>query len=136
MSPCRRSAACIGGDFRRKATLAEYGFRLPSCMDNRPLRFEVVGRDAPALALPCRPRRAIGRWGEAAGGVFGRAGYSLFLLHLVLCFRVLRVRAIRRDRAEFDPPVEVRPAKAQVDEVLGEIRETAAKRLPHFCAHV
>ena len=28
------------GDFRRKATLAEYGFRLPSCMDNRPLRFE------------------------------------------------------------------------------------------------
>ena len=39
-SPCRRSAACIRGDFRRKATLAEYGFRLPSCMDNRPLRFE------------------------------------------------------------------------------------------------
>ena len=40
MSPFRRSAACIRGDFRRKATLAEYGFRLPSCMDNRPLRFE------------------------------------------------------------------------------------------------
>jgi len=39
-SPSPRSAACFKGDFRRKATLAEYGFRLPSCMDNRPLRFE------------------------------------------------------------------------------------------------
>ena len=39
------------GDFRRKATLAEYGFRLPSCMDNRPLRFEEWDADAPADRL-------------------------------------------------------------------------------------
>ena len=39
-SPCRRSAAMYKGDLRRKTTLAEYGFRLPSCMDNRPLKFE------------------------------------------------------------------------------------------------
>ena len=39
MSRCRSSAAC-SGDYSRKSTLAEYGFRLPSCIDNRPLKFE------------------------------------------------------------------------------------------------
>src|SRR5262249_42160229 len=60
------------GDFRRKATLAEYGFRLPSCMDNRPLRFEewdamrpqTVGVSAtpgPPRAPPPRPARGGAR---------------------------------------------------------------------------
>ena len=47
------------GDFRRKATLAEYGFRLPSCMDNRPLRFEEWDLMRPQT-VASRPRRAAG----------------------------------------------------------------------------
>ena len=48
------------GDFRRKATLAEYGFRLPSCMDNRPLRFEEWGHDAPAIGRSLRHTKRLG----------------------------------------------------------------------------
>ena len=48
------------GDFRRKATLAEYGFRLPSCMDNRPLRFEEWDAMRPQTHVPSRPRRGRG----------------------------------------------------------------------------
>ena len=56
------------GDFRRKATLAEYGFRLPSCMDNRPLRFEEWDRMRPqTICVSATP----GGWEmEAADGVF------------------------------------------------------------------
>ncbi|MCO6185862.1 excinuclease ABC subunit UvrB [Rhizobium sp. L1K21] len=92
------------GDFRRKATLAEYGFRLPSCMDNRPLRFEEWDAMRPdTIAVSATP----GGWEmEAAGGVFAE--------------QVIRPTGL------IDPPVEVRPAKSQVDDVLGEIRETAA----------
>ncbi|MDJ1462489.1 excinuclease ABC subunit UvrB [Nitratireductor sp. GZWM139] len=93
------------GDFRRKATLAEYGFRLPSCMDNRPLRFEEWDAMRPAsVAVSATP----GNWEmEQSGGVFAE--------------QVIRPTGL------IDPPVEVRPAKTQVDDVLGEIRETAAK---------
>jgi excinuclease ABC subunit B len=56
------------GDFRRKATLAEYGFRLPSCMDNRPLRFEEWDAMRPlSVAVSATP----GAWEmEQSGGVF------------------------------------------------------------------
>ena len=93
------------GDFRRKATLAEYGFRLPSCMDNRPLRFEEWDAMRPStVAVSATP----GGWEmEEAGGVFAE--------------QVIRPTGL------IDPPVEVRPAKSQVDDVLGEIRETTAK---------
>ena len=93
------------GDFRRKATLAEYGFRLPSCMDNRPLRFEEWDLMRPQTTyVSATP----GGWEmERTGGVFAE--------------QVIRPTGL------IDPPVEVRPAKAQVDDVLGEIRETAAK---------
>ena len=93
------------GDFRRKATLAEYGFRLPSCMDNRPLRFEEWDAMRPdTIAVSATP----GNWEmEQAGGVFAE--------------QVIRPTGL------IDPPVEIRPAKSQVDDVLGEIRETAAK---------
>ncbi len=93
------------GDFRRKATLAEYGFRLPSCMDNRPLRFEEWDAMRPqTIAVSATP----GNWEmEEAGGVFAE--------------QVIRPTGL------IDPPVEIRPAKTQVDDVLGEIRDTAQK---------
>jgi excinuclease ABC subunit B len=93
------------GDFRRKATLAEYGFRLPSCMDNRPLRFEEWDAMRPlSVAVSATPSA----WEmEQAGGVFAE--------------QVIRPTGL------IDPPVEVRPAKNQVDDVVGEIRETTKK---------
>ena len=99
------------GDFRRKATLAEYGFRLPSCMDNRPLRFEEWDAMRPqTVAVSATP----GNWEmEQAGGVFAE--------------QVIRPTGL------IDPPVEVRPAKSQVDDVLGEIRETASKGYRTLC---
>ena len=91
------------GDFRRKATLAEYGFRLPSCMDNRPLRFEEWDRMRPqTVSVSATP----GGWEmEAAGGVFAE--------------QVIRPTGL------IDPPVDVRPARTQVDDVLDEIMQTA-----------
>ncbi|WP_296102639.1 excinuclease ABC subunit UvrB [uncultured Agrobacterium sp.] len=99
------------GDFRRKATLAEYGFRLPSCMDNRPLRFEEWDAMRPqTVAVSATP----GGWEmEQAGGVFAE--------------QVIRPTGL------IDPPVEVRSARSQVDDVLGEIRETAAKGYRTLC---
>ncbi|MBY5640516.1 excinuclease ABC subunit UvrB [Rhizobium leguminosarum] len=99
------------GDFRRKATLAEYGFRLPSCMDNRPLRFEEWDAMRPdTIAVSATP----GAWEmEQSGGVFAE--------------QVIRPTGL------IDPPVEVRSARSQVDDVLGEIRETAAKGYRTLC---
>ncbi|MBN9252907.1 MAG: excinuclease ABC subunit UvrB, partial [Mesorhizobium sp.] len=99
------------GDFRRKATLAEYGFRLPSCMDNRPLRFEEWDAMRPlSVAVSATP----GGWEmEQSGGVFAE--------------QVIRPTGL------IDPPVEVRPAKSQVDDVVGEIRETTKKGYRTLC---
>ncbi|HSM39964.1 MAG TPA: excinuclease ABC subunit UvrB [Afifellaceae bacterium] len=93
------------GDFRRKATLAEYGFRLPSCMDNRPLRFEEWDAMRPqTVCVSATP----GGWElEQTGGVFAE--------------QVIRPTGLT------DPPVEVRPASSQVDDLLGAVRETAEK---------
>ena len=92
------------GDFRRKATLAEYGFRLPSCMDNRPLRFEEWDAMRPvSVHVSATP----GSWEmERAQGVF--------------------VEQVIRPTGLVDPVVEVRPARSQVDDLLGEVREVAA----------
>ena len=97
--------AMYRGDFRRKATLAEYGFRLPSCMDNRPLRFEEWNAMRPqSIAVSATP----GSWEmEQSGGVFAE--------------QVIRPTGL------IDPPVDIRPAGSQVDDLLGEVRETAAK---------
>ncbi|MBN8971750.1 MAG: excinuclease ABC subunit UvrB [Rhizobiales bacterium] len=91
------------GDFRRKATLAEYGFRLPSCMDNRPLRFEEWDMMRPqSVAVSATP----GGWEmNEAGGVF--------------------VEQVIRPTGLIDPPVHIRPARTQVDDLVGEVRETA-----------
>ena len=92
------------GDFRRKATLAEYGFRLPSCMDNRPLRFEEWDMMRPqSVAVSATPSQ----WElNESGGVF--------------------VEQVIRPTGLIDPPVNIRPARTQVDDVVGEIRATAA----------
>ena len=88
------------GDFRRKATLAEYGFRLPSCMDNRPLRFEEWDAMRPqTVAVSATP----GGWElNQTGGVF--------------------VEQVIRPTGLIDPPVEVRSARTQVDDLLDEVR--------------
>jgi excinuclease ABC subunit B len=91
------------GDFRRKATLAEYGFRLPSCMDNRPLRFEEWDAMRPqTLCVSATP----GPWElNQSGGVF--------------------TEQVIRPTGLIDPPVEVRPARTQVDDLVGEVRAVA-----------
>jgi excinuclease ABC subunit B len=90
------------GDLRRKATLAEYGFRLPSCMDNRPLRFEEWNAMRPqTVYVSATP----GAWElEQTGGVFAE--------------QVIRPTGLT------DPNVEIRPATSQVDDVVDEIRKT------------
>ncbi|NKB53865.1 MAG: excinuclease ABC subunit UvrB [Rhizobiaceae bacterium] len=92
------------GDFRRKATLAEYGFRLPSCMDNRPLRFEEW--DAMRPQTVCVSATPGGWEMDQSGGVFAE--------------QVIRPTGL------IDPPVEIRPAKAQVDDVVDEIKQVSA----------
>jgi excinuclease ABC subunit B len=93
------------GDFRRKATLAEYGFRLPSCMDNRPLRFEEWDAMRPqTVAVSATP---AGWELDQSGGVF--------------------VEQVIRPTGLIDPPVDVRPARTQVDDLVGELRALALR---------
>ncbi len=89
------------GDFRRKATLAEYGFRLPSCLDNRPLRFEEWDAMRPqTIHVSATP----GSWEmDRTAGVFAE--------------QVIRPTGL------IDPPVEVRPVRSQVDDLLDEVRQ-------------
>ena len=97
--------AMYRGDFRRKATLAEYGFRLPSCMDNRPLRFEEWDMMRPqTVAVSATPAA----WElEQSGGVFAE--------------QVIRPTGL------IDPPVDIRPASSQVDDLLDEVKQVAAQ---------
>jgi len=95
------------GDYRRKFTLAEYGFRLPSCMDNRPLKFEEWDAMRPdSVFVSATP----GPWEmERTGGVFAE--------------QVIRPTGL------IDPPVEVRPVSkggfSQVDDVIDQVRQVA-----------
>ena len=93
------------GDFRRKSTLAEFGFRLPSCMDNRPLKFEEWEEMRPeTLFVSATP----GGWELArTGGVF--------------------IDQVIRPTGLIDPVVEVRPAETQVDDLLAECRTLVEK---------
>lgn len=88
------------GDYARKSTLAEYGFRLPSCLDNRPLKFEEWERFRPqSVFVSATP----GPWElERTGGVFAE--------------QVIRPTGL------IDPVTDVRPVERQVDDLLGEIR--------------
>lgn len=93
------------GDHRRKITLAEYGFRLPSCIDNRPLRFNEWDAMRPqTFAVSATP----GGWEmEQTGGVFAE--------------QVIRPTGL------IDPPVFIRPIEDQVQDCINECRETAAQ---------
>ena len=95
------------GDYRRKSTLAEYGFRLPSCIDNRPLKFDEWDAMRPqTLFVTATP----GPWEmERTGGVF--------------------TEQVIRPTGLIDPPVEIRPVSGptrnQVDDVIDEVKAVA-----------
>jgi excinuclease ABC subunit B len=93
------------GDRARKVTLAEYGFRLPSCIDNRPLKFEEWDLMRPqTVSVSATP----GTWEMAqTGGVF--------------------VEQVIRPTGLIDPSVEIRPVEDQVDDLIAEARATAQK---------
>ncbi|MBL6846087.1 MAG: excinuclease ABC subunit UvrB, partial [Planktomarina sp.] len=92
------------GDYRRKFTLAEHGFRLPSCMDNRPLKFEEWDAMRPqSVFVSATPSS----WElNQADGVF--------------------TEQVIRPTGLLDPPVEIRSVETQVDDLLDEIRKVAA----------
>jgi excinuclease ABC subunit B len=91
------------GDRSRKETLVEYGFRLPSALDNRPMKFEetqsMLGQVIFVSATPADYEL------EKSGGVI--------------------VEQIIRPTGLLDPPIEVRPIKGQIDDLIGEIRKRA-----------
>ncbi|MBI4183335.1 MAG: excinuclease ABC subunit UvrB, partial [Proteobacteria bacterium] len=93
------------GDYNRKSTLAEYGFRLPSCVDNRPLRFEEwEAMRPPTIFVSATP----GPWELArTGGVV--------------------VEQVIRPTGLMDPEVVVRPVESQVDDLLAECRASASR---------
>lgn len=91
------------GDRSRKQTLVDYGFRLPSAMDNRPLNFEEFGQ---------RVNQAI----------FTSATPSAFELE----HSAQVVQQVIRPTGVLDPEVEVRPVRGQVDDLLGEIKKRTA----------
>ncbi|AJR22887.1 MULTISPECIES: excinuclease ABC subunit UvrB [Sphingobium] len=97
--------AMARGDHRRKITLAEYGFRLPSCIDNRPLRFNEWDAMRPqTVSVSATP----GSWEmEQTGGTFSE--------------QVIRPTGL------IDPPVEIKPVEDQVDDLIHEAKETAKK---------
>jgi excinuclease ABC subunit B len=95
----------FNGDRARKTTLVDYGFRLPSALDNRPLRFEEFMQLAPQMvAVSATPGDL--ELSLSAGSV---------------------VEQIIRPTGLVDPEVTIRPVKGQVDDLLGEIRLRAAK---------
>ncbi|MGN7869100.1 excinuclease ABC subunit UvrB [Paracoccus sp. 22332] len=95
------------GDFRRKFTLAEHGFRLPSCMDNRPLKFEEWDAMRPqSVFVSATPAQ----WElDQTGGVF--------------------TEQVIRPTGLLDPQIEIRPVEMQVDDLLDEIRKVSAAGL-------
>ncbi len=101
--------AMYKGDYNRKFNLSEYGFRLPSCLDNRPLKFEEWEAMRPdSVFVSATP----GKWElEKTGGVF--------------------VEQVIRPTGLIDPPVEVRPVSkngfSQVDDVIAECKEFAKR---------
>ena len=97
--------AMYNGDRARKESLVEYGFRLPSAFDNRPLRFEefteLTGQTVYVSATPAKYEL------ERSGGV--------------------TAEQLIRPTGLLDPEIEVRPTEGQIDDLIGEINETAAK---------
>ncbi len=93
------------GDRSRKGNLVDYGFRLPSAMDNRPLKFdEFEGRTGQIVYVSATP-----------------GPYELTKTAGVVVEQIIRPTGL------IDPPVEIRPIKGQIDDLLAEIRERAAR---------
>jgi excinuclease ABC subunit B len=93
------------GDRSRKETLVEYGFRLPSALDNRPLRFdEFEGLSPQTIYVSATP------------GPYERAHSDAIVEQVV------------RPTGLVDPPIEIRPASTQVDDVLSEIQLRVARQ--------
>jgi excinuclease ABC subunit B len=97
--------AMYKGDYARKSTLANFGFRLPSCVDNRPLKFEEwESMRPPSIFVSATP----GPWElERTGGAF--------------------VEQVIRPTGLMDPPVIIRPTEKQVDDLLFEVRQVVQK---------
>jgi excinuclease ABC subunit B len=94
------------GDRARKETLINYGFRLPSALDNRPLKFDEFEKIIPgAIFVSATP--ADYELGRSAGRV---------------------IEQIIRPTGLIDPPIEVRPTKNQIDDLMKEISQRAAKK--------
>ena len=97
--------AMYNGDHARKESLIEYGFRLPSAFDNRPLKFdefnELTGQTVYVSATP--------------------AAYELERSHGVSAEQLIRPTGL------LDPVIEVRPTEGQIDDLIGEILKTSAK---------
>ncbi|MBK8159238.1 MAG: excinuclease ABC subunit UvrB [Rhodospirillaceae bacterium] len=93
------------GDWHRKSTLSEYGFRLPSCTDNRPLKFEEWEQMRPqTIEVSATP----GKWElEQTGGAF--------------------IEQVIRPTGLIDPVCIIRPTETQVDDVTAECKECARK---------
>nr|WP_280179203.1 excinuclease ABC subunit UvrB [Pyruvatibacter mobilis] len=93
------------GDYRRKSTLAEYGFRLPSCVDNRPMRFEEWDAMRPqTVFVSATPAQ----WElDQTGGVF--------------------VEQVIRPTGLTDPVTEIRPVATQVEDLIAEVKDVAAQ---------
>ena len=93
------------GDYSRKKTLVDYGFRLPSALDNRPLKFEEL----------------VERWDQV---IFVSATPAEFEIELS---RGIVVEQIIRPTGLMEPPVEVKPMDSAVDDLYGEIKKAKEK---------
>ena len=93
------------GNLSRKTSLVDYGFRLPSALDNRPLKFEewekMVNQAVFFSATPAEYEKRV------SGGI--------------------NAEQLIRPTGLLDPPIEVQPTKGQIDHLIGEIRKTVAK---------
>ena len=106
---CHVSVPQVGGmsrgDYARKSTLSDFGFRLPSCIDNRPLKFEEWDRLRPqSVYVSATP----GKWElEQTGGEF--------------------IEQVIRPTGLIDPPCEIKPVESQIDDLLHEAQQTIEK---------
>ena len=102
---CGQISGMYKGDYSRKSTLAQYGFRLPSCVDNRPLKREEWDAMRPqTIFVSATP----GDYElEKTGGTF--------------------VEQVIRPTGLIDPPIEIRPTKHQIDNLIDECKKTIDK---------
>ncbi len=99
------------GDFRRKSTLSEHGFRLPSCLDNRPLKFEEWNAMRPqSIYVSATP-----------------ASWELNQTQGIFTEQIIRPTGL------IDPDVEIRPVDTQVDDLIHEVKQASEKGYRTLC---